>query len=94
LDAWDRLRWLFDTDDGGLYDIRLTGLDAAGLVKAFEFIRSRANITPDARFWHTFLQDEHRVADYPHAARLVVQGVAGEEKGTRTFFLASKRGHS
>src|SRR5205823_8132138 len=46
MDAWDRLRWLFDTDDGGLYDIRLTGLDEAGLVAAFEFVRSRSVITP------------------------------------------------
>ena len=76
MDAWDRLRWLFDTDDGGLYDIRLKGLDEAGLVKAFEFIRSRARITPDALFWHTGLQKDQRVADYPDAARLVVQAVA------------------
>ena len=76
LDTWDRLRWLFDTDDGGLYDIRLSVLDEAGLVKAFEFIRSRANITPDALFWHTGLQQDQRAADYPDMARLVVQGVA------------------
>ena len=76
MDAWDRLRWLFETDDGGLYDIRLTGLDEAGLVKAFEFMRSRANITPDALFWHIGLQDNQRVADYPDPARLVAQGVA------------------
>ena len=76
MDAWDRLRWLFDTDDGGLYDIRLTGLDEAGLVNAFEFVRSRANLTTDARFWHTELQQDQRVADYPDAARMVVQGIA------------------
>jgi hypothetical protein len=76
LDAWDRLRWLFDTDDGGLYDIRLTGLDETDLVKAFEFIRSRANITPDGRFWHTELQQDQCVADYSDAARMVVQGIA------------------
>ncbi len=76
MDAWDRLCWLFDTDDGGLYDIRLSGLDEPGLVKAFEFIRSRATITPNALFWHTGLQQDQRVAEYPDAARLVAQGVA------------------
>jgi hypothetical protein len=76
LDAWDRLRWLFDTDDGGLYDIRLSGLNEAGLVKAFYFIRSRANISPDALFWHTGLQQDQGVAEYPDAAQLVAQGVA------------------
>ncbi len=76
MDAWDQLCCLFNTDDGGLYDIRLSRLDEAALVKAFEFIRSHAKITPDALFWHTGLQQDQRVADYPDAARLVVQGVA------------------
>jgi hypothetical protein len=76
VDAWGRLHWLFDEDDGALYDIRLTGLDEAGLVRAFEFMRSRANITLDALFWHTAMKLDQRVADYPDAARLVAQGVA------------------
>ncbi|MBL8794903.1 MAG: hypothetical protein JNM56_13425 [Planctomycetia bacterium] len=76
MDAWDRLRALFDTDDGGLYDIRLTGLGEASLVAAFEFIRSRSKVTPDALFWHTTLQKDERVADHPDAPRLVAQGIA------------------
>jgi hypothetical protein len=76
LDAWDRLRWLFDTDDGGLYDIRLSGLEEAGLVKAFEFIQSHATIGPDALFWHIGLQQDQRVSEYRDAARLVAQGLA------------------
>ena len=76
MDAWDRLRWLFDTDDGGLYDIRLFGLDERGLAAAFEFVRSRSAITPDAMYWHTGLDCEQRVADYPDVASLVSQGVA------------------
>ena len=76
MDAWDRLRWLFDTDDGGLYDIELTGLDVRGLVAAFEFVRSRSKVTPDATFWHTELGRDEPVADYPDAARLVACGVA------------------
>jgi hypothetical protein len=76
LDAWDRLRKLFDTDDGGLYEIRLAGLDEAGLVAAFEFIRSRSNITPDAVFWHKVLQQDLRVADHLDSARLVAKGIA------------------
>ncbi|MBN9523818.1 hypothetical protein J0H58_35790 [bacterium] len=76
MDAWEQLRWLFDTDDGGLYDIRLAGLDESGVVAAFEFIRARSAVTPDARFWHTGLERDELVADYPDAARLVVRGVA------------------
>src|SRR5258708_1966696 len=76
MDAWDRLRWLFEVDDGGLYDIRLSGLDELGLAKAFEFGRSRACIAPNATFWHTVLNCEQRVADYPDAAHLIVDGVA------------------
>ncbi|HBI43818.1 MAG TPA: hypothetical protein DDY78_13355 [Planctomycetales bacterium] len=76
MDVWDRLRWLFDTDDGGLYDIRLTGLDEAGLIAAFAFVRSRSVVTPDARFWHNGLDRDQRVADYPDAVGLVARGVA------------------
>ena len=76
MDAWDQLRKLFDTDDGGLYDIRLAGLGEASLVVAFDFIRSRASVMADALFWHTGLQKDQRVADYPDAPRLVAQGTA------------------
>jgi hypothetical protein len=43
---------------------------------AFEFLWSRSAVTPDARFWHTGLEQEQRVADYPDAARLVACGAA------------------
>jgi hypothetical protein len=76
MDAWDRLRWLFDTDDGALYDIRLTGLDETGLVAAFEFVRSRSAVTPEGNFWHTGLERDQQVADYPDAAQLVTRGFA------------------
>lgn len=76
MDAWERLRWLFDTDDGALYQIRLTGLEEAGVVAGFEFVRSRSAVTPDALFWHTGLERDERVAGYPDAARLVARGVA------------------
>jgi hypothetical protein len=76
MDAWDRLRRLFDTDDGGLYDIRIAGLDEAGVAAGFEFLRSRSTVTPDAIFWHTGLERDERVADYPDAAQLVARRVA------------------
>lgn len=76
MDAWDRLGWLFDTDDGALYDIRLTGLDETGVAAAFDFVRSRATISPDALFWHTGMERERRVAEYADAARLVARGLA------------------
>ena len=40
--VWKRLHFLFDTDDGALYPVRLMGLDADGVAATFEFIRSRA----------------------------------------------------
>ena len=62
--------------DGGLYDIRLFGLDEQGLAAAFEFVRSRSAINPDAMFWHNGLDHEQPVADYPDVASLVLKGVA------------------
>jgi hypothetical protein len=76
MDAWDRLHWLFDTDDGALYDIRLAGLDEAGVAAAFEFIRASAAVIPDALFWNTALAREEQVAVCPDAARLVACGLA------------------
>ena len=76
MDAWDRLRWQSDTDDGGLYNIRVAGLDEPGVVAAFEFILVRSASDPDYHFWHTGLERDERMADYPDAARLIVRGVA------------------
>ena len=76
MDAWDRLRSMFDTDDGGLYDIRLTGLDEPGLEMAFDFVRSRSSINPHSFLWHLELGRDVRVVDYPDAARLVARSVA------------------
>ncbi len=76
MDAWDRLGWLFDTDDGGLYDIRLMGLNESGLAAVLDFVRSRSAVSPDALFWHKRLECDQRVADYHDAARLVARGVA------------------
>jgi hypothetical protein len=74
--VWRRLHFLFDTDDGALYPVRLTGLDAAGVSAAFQFIQARAEVTPDAVFWHRGLGGEQRVADHPDPARLVAAGEA------------------
>ena len=46
------------------------------MAAAFKFIRRRSPVTPDALFWHTGLERDERVADYPDAARLVVRGLA------------------
>lgn len=74
--VWKRLHRLFDTDDGALYPIRLTGLAAAGVSAAFQFIRSRAQITSDAVFWHRRLDREERIVDHPDPAHLVAANEA------------------
>lgn len=66
----------FDTDDGALHDIRLTALSERGLIAGFAFVRSHSLVTPDALFWHTGLERDLRVADYPDVAELVARGVA------------------
>ena len=71
MDVWKRLHFLFDLDDGALYDIRLTGLDAAGVATAFDFLRSRARVNLDAPFWHRGLDREEPLEAYPNPARLV-----------------------
>jgi hypothetical protein len=76
--VWKRLHSLFDTDDGGLYDIRLTGLDASGVAAVFDFLRAHARLSRDAIFWHRGLERDERVADYPNPARLVAEEQADE----------------
>jgi hypothetical protein len=73
--VWKRLHSLFDTDDGALYDIRLTGLDASGVAAVFNFLRSRARMSPDAIFWSRGLERDEQVGAYPNPAQLV----AGEQ---------------
>ena len=60
----------------GLPGVLLRATRVHVLRQSVEFIRSRAAVTPDARFWHTQLERDERVADHPDAARLVVRGVA------------------
>jgi hypothetical protein len=74
--VWKRLHFLFDTDDGALYPVRLTGLDADGVAAAFAFIRSRARLSPDTVFWHRGLDREERLIAYREPARLVAAGEA------------------
>ncbi len=76
MDAWDRLKWLFEVDDGGLYDICLIDLDENRLVRAFDFVVKNSRITPDTRFWHREHDRECLVADYPDAPQLVARQTA------------------
>jgi hypothetical protein len=74
--AWRKLRFLFDTDDGSLRDIRLAGLGPDGVASVFEFIRSRAALNPDAAFWHRKLDREEPLDSNPDPAGMVVSGEA------------------
>jgi hypothetical protein len=76
--VWKRLRFLFDTDDGSLPVIRLTGLGPEGVARIFDFLRSRATIDLDVLFWHRILDREERLGAYPNPAQLVATGEADE----------------
>jgi hypothetical protein len=76
MSVWKRLHFLFDTDDGALYDVRLTELQAEDVAIAFDFLRSRAQMDLHATFWHRGLDREERLDAYSNPARLVADGVA------------------
>lgn len=74
--AWEKLRPLFDTDDGSLPEVRLTGIGPGGVVGVFGYIRSRAVLNPDATFWHRSPGREETIAAAPDPAGLVAAGEA------------------
>jgi hypothetical protein len=59
--VWRRLHFLFDTDDGALYDVRVTALDKNSISAAFDFLLSRAKVNLDVPFWHRVLDREERL---------------------------------
>src|SRR5437764_9976645 len=69
--AWNKLRALFDTDDGSLPAVRLTELTAEGVAAVYAFLRARASVQPDLVFWHRALDREERLDAWPNPARLV-----------------------
>jgi hypothetical protein len=76
MDAWKKLRFLFDTDDGSLPDIRITGLSPDGVTSVFDLIRSRATLNSDAAFWHRALDREELLGAHRDPAGMVVSGEA------------------
>jgi hypothetical protein len=76
--VWRRLHCLFDTDDGSLPRICLTGLTAAGVEAVFDFLRSRAATFRGNPFWHRLLDREEPLDAHPDAARLVAERQADE----------------
>jgi hypothetical protein len=83
--VWKKLRFLFDTDDGSLPEVRVTELSSGGLAAVVDFIRSRAAVNADTPFWHRALDREERLDAYSNAATLVAQGQADP-----FHFLASR----
>jgi hypothetical protein len=76
MDARKKLRFLFDTDDGSLPDIRSAGLSPDGVASVFDLIRSRAALNPDAAFWHRTLDREEPLDARRNPAGMVVSGEA------------------
>lgn len=77
MDAWKKLRFLFETDDGSLPDIRIAGLSPDGVVSVFDLIRTRATLNSDAAFWHRVLDRAELLGAHRDPAGMVVSGEAG-----------------
>jgi hypothetical protein len=82
--VWKRLRSLFDTDDGSLPTVRLTGLSSQGLAAVYAFLRARARVSPAATFWHRSLERDELLSSWPNSALLVVA-----DEADSFHFLAS-----
>jgi hypothetical protein len=74
MDAWKKLRFLFETDDGSRPEIRIAGLSPDGVASVFELIRSRATLDSDAAFWHRALDREELLTAYHDPAGMVASG--------------------
>jgi hypothetical protein len=72
-----QIGFLFDTDDGSLPELRLTGLSAAQTPLVYARLRALADrIDEGACFWDRRAGRETPVDDVPNAASLVVAGDA------------------
>src|SRR4051812_45923484 len=76
--VWKELRFLFDTDDGSLPEVRLTELSPDGLAAGYAFLRSQAQAAPGVAFWHRSQDREEPIDDWPNPARLVAADEADE----------------
>jgi hypothetical protein len=74
--VWDQLGFLFDTDDGSLPYIWVTGLSREGVAAAHRLIRSRSRTNRNSVFWHVGLDREERLDAWPDAALLVADSQA------------------
>jgi hypothetical protein len=74
--VWDRLHWLFDTDDGSLPEVLLTNLSVEGVAAIYAFLRSRGDKASSFAFWHRSLDREEQIDAWPNAALLVATGQA------------------
>jgi hypothetical protein len=69
--VWKELRFLFDTDDGSLPEVRVTDLSRDGLATGYAFLRWQAQVAPGVAFWHRTLNREEQLDAWPDAAWLV-----------------------
>jgi hypothetical protein len=74
--VWDRVHSLFDTDDGSLPAVRLTGLTGEGVAAAYAFVLARAKVQTDLVFWHRVKDRKERLDDWPNPASLVARAEA------------------
>lgn len=73
--VWDKLRFLFETDDSSLPEVRLTELTSEGVAAIYAFICSRAEVS-DTSFWHKSLDRDESIKAYPNAAQLLATNEA------------------
>ncbi len=72
-----RVGFLFDTDDGSLPEVRLTGLSGDQAAAVYAQLRALAHeINDGAYFWDARADRERLVESVPNAASLVVSGEA------------------
>ncbi len=72
-----RVRFLFETDDGSLPEVRLVGLRPSQTAAAYADLRARSGgVNMGAAYWDTRAQREAPVDAVSNAASLVVSGEA------------------
>jgi hypothetical protein len=74
---WKELHHLFDTDEGGLPEIRIVNLSQEGVVAIFSSLQQNCRPFANSQvYWSDEDQQDKPINSVPNAAALVVQGRA------------------
>ncbi len=84
MDLWKKIHGCFDTDDGSLPGVFLTGLTGDQVVSSYKFLRSISgplcghDSDQPPIFWNKILEKDIPVDSVPNAAELVVKDLADQ----------------